>query len=139
LSLPRREIDVYRDVLATAELDTPRYLGSLIDDDKESPRYWLFVEHVRDAKPLWQCDLDQWPAAARWLKRLHGQQFAKLPPTLLRYDESFYWKWMERAAENKPPVAAIARRYQSVIDQLVQLPATFIHGEFYPSNILVQG
>src|SRR5439155_10574470 len=69
----------------------------------------------------------------------HGQQFAKLPPTLLRYDESFYWKWMERAAENKPQVAAIARRYQSVIDQLVQLPATFIHGEFYPSNILVQG
>src|SRR5436309_764332 len=28
LYLPRREIDVYRDVLATAELDTPRYLGS---------------------------------------------------------------------------------------------------------------
>jgi aminoglycoside phosphotransferase (APT) family kinase protein len=31
----------------------------------------------------------------------------------------------------------IARRYRSVVDSLTALPATVIHGEFYPSNIVV--
>src|SRR4051794_13369080 len=44
LADPRREINVYRTILADAELGTPRYYGSVIDSDDD--RYWLFVENV---------------------------------------------------------------------------------------------
>jgi hypothetical protein len=135
---PRREIEVYRDLLATAELDTPTYYGSKIDERSDEPCYWLFLERMRDAVPLWQCELDQWPAAARWLKRLHQKKILTLPGSLIRYDENFYWQWMERAAKFRPETRAIARNYSKVVERLTKLPATFIHGEFYPSNILLQ-
>lgn len=135
---PKREIEVYRDVLANADLDTPRYYGSKIDEWKEEPCYWLFLERLSNAIPLWQCELDQWPAAARWLKRLHERKFTQLPASLIRYDENFYWQWMERAANFRSEARAIAHRYAKVVERLTKLPTTFIHGEFYPSNILVQ-
>lgn len=134
---PRREIDVYRDVLAKADLDTPTFYGATIDEDPDHPRYWLFIEHLRDAIPLWQCEFDLWPAAANWLKRLHSVATDALPKSLLRYDEHFYWKWMERASQNRPELIAVAKRYGEVVERLLALPSAFIHGEFYPSNIMV--
>jgi hypothetical protein len=134
---PRREIDVYRDVLSRADLDTPAFHGAVIDDRRDSERYWLLIESVRGI-PLWQCELDAWPAAARWLRTLHAQRFDNLPPSLLRHDEAYYALWMERAARFRPEVRAIEKNYRRVIDRLTALPVTFIHGEFYPSNVLVQ-
>jgi hypothetical protein len=46
---------------------------------------------------------------------------------------------MDRARRQIPRGAAtIARNYGRCIDRLTAMPATFIHGEFYPSNVLVQ-
>jgi len=135
---PRREIDVYRDVLAKIDLDTPTFYGATIDEDPGQPRYRLFIEHLRDAIPLWQCDFDLWPAAARWLKRLHSVTIDTLPKSLLRHDETFYWKWMERAAEHRAELRGVAKHYGDIVKRLVALPKAFIHGEFYPSNIMVQ-
>src|SRR4051794_19289375 len=47
---PRREIEVYRDVLAK-NLGAPTFYGHTIDEPNQ--RYWLFIENVR-ATPLWQ-------------------------------------------------------------------------------------
>ena len=134
---PRREIDVYRDVLSRAHLDTPTFYGAVIDPRRESERHWLFVEYVRGV-PLWQCELHMWPAAARWLKTLHAQRFENLPPSLLRHDAAYYARWIERAARLRSELRPIERNYGRVIDRLVAMPPTFIHGEFYPSNVLVQ-
>jgi hypothetical protein len=136
---PRREIDVYREVLSRApNLDTPAFYGAAIDQRRESERYWLFIECVRGV-PLWQCELDAWPAAARWLRTLHAQRLESLPPSLLRHDAAFYARWIERAAKFRPTeLRPIEKNYRRVIDRLVSIPPAFIHGEFYPSNVLVQ-
>src|SRR5437763_15709197 len=78
---PRREIAVYRDVLAPLAVDGTAQLAAA----DETAARWLVLELV-DGTPLWQIgELETWQAAARWLARLHA-----LPvPTaegLLRYD-----------------------------------------------------
>ena len=75
---PRREIDVYRDVLSRLSMDSPRFYGAAVDERAEPERYWLFLECVRGI-PLWQCELDLWSEAARWLRRLHAARPAELP------------------------------------------------------------
>ena len=129
---PGREIDVYRDLLSTANsLGAPAFYAA------DAERQWLFIENVRGI-PLWQCELDLWSPAARWLKQLHSHRFGNLPASLLRHDAAYFARWIERAAEFRPELRRIAKKYGRVIDRLTALPATFIHGEFYPSNILVE-
>jgi aminoglycoside phosphotransferase (APT) family kinase protein len=94
-------------------------------------------------------ELSVWQAAARWLARLHASAarevdyFAGVAP-LLRHTESFYESWGLRAVEHygrteqRERVTWLVERHQVVIEQLLELPTTLIHGEFYASNILVQ-
>jgi thiamine kinase-like enzyme len=68
----------------------------------------------------------------------------------LHYDAAFYRLWLQRACEfvgqaltrRDPPSRALwerlVRNYDQVIQRLVALPATLIHGEFYASNVLVE-
>ncbi len=74
--------------------------------------------------------------------------FPELAP-LLVCDETLYRFWMDRALANITAAAArgkvsrrrqfqrLADRYESVVQRLSALAVTFIHGEFYASNILV--
>src|SRR5205823_13527956 len=69
---------------------------------------------------------------------------------LLHYDADFYRVWPRRAwafacwDEWKQPedarhaIAWLVQRYDQVVDRLVALPQTFIHGEFFASNVLIQ-
>jgi hypothetical protein len=87
---------------------------------------------------------------------------------LVRYDGDFYLRWVHRALafsersdksdgsdgsdksdlsdrlhrsdqpKARQRLCRLADRYQRVIDKLLALPTTFIHGEFYASNILVE-
>lgn len=148
---PAREIETYRHRLSNAALGTPDYYGSALD--RERGRYWLFVENVRGAA-LWQIgDFALWREAARWLATLHGRFSQRLDAalpeaSLLRYDEDLYRVWIQRAqkfAAEKPRrdplrvgVEWLAARYDRVVERLASLPSTFIHGEFYPSNIIVR-
>jgi aminoglycoside phosphotransferase (APT) family kinase protein len=130
---PLREIEVYRDVLATQALGTAKFYGAVTDNG----RHWLFLENVM-GDLLWQVgDFAVWRAAARWLARLHRTPTAS--PRLLCYDGAYYRQWMERAAAFHPTAGDLAPAYERAVERLLQLPSTFIHGELYASNVLVQG
>jgi hypothetical protein len=66
---------------------------------------------------------------------------------LLRYDVAAFRLWRERALELAPRrglgpggregITWLTDRYEPVVERLAALPPTFIHGEFYASNVLV--
>lgn len=128
---PLREIEAYR-LLAAAGLGTPRVYDQGAD--------WLLLERVAGVELYQRDELEAWQRAAAWLARLH-RLFAETPPAsphLLRYDADYYRGWADRArafvgAQLDPVVA----RYDAVIERLCALPTTFIHGEFFASNVLV--
>lgn len=99
-----------------------------------------------------------WERVARWLAGLHtyfagerGVGPASRTRYIIDYDADFYRVWMRRARafacrrvvhsvsrERCRAIARLAGRYERVVARLAGLPKTLIHGEFFPSNILVQ-
>lgn len=148
---PLREPAVYATVLAPRGIG-PRYYGSTIDPSAE--RYWLFVERV-EGRELYQVgDIELWRAVAKWLGEMHSSLATGLEGhagsgRLIDYDEAYYRRWIARAREfatapNEPEsrleaISWIAARYDPVIERLLELPRTVLHGEFYASNVLVAG
>lgn len=134
---PRREINVYRYLHSALDLGTPKLYGASGD--------WLFLEYV-PAPELYQIgDFEVWLEAARWLARLHASRASepaaarKRVPQLLEHDASYYGAWLRRAhAFAGSKLDSIAERYSEVMNFLLVLPRTLIHGEFYASNVLVQ-
>lgn len=121
---PRRELAVYRDVLAPLAVDGTARVAAA---DDTSGR-WLVLELV-DGTPLWQIgELETWEAAARWLARLHALPVPK-GRGLLRYDEAHLAQRLLLA----PGTERFAAR---VAEHLAALPVCLIHGDFYPANIL---
>lgn len=151
---PGREAEVYRLILQPGRVGAPEWYGAVRDAGGGACRA-VVLEKVRGV-PLWQVgDFAVWRAAAAWLAGLHGRLAASVasvaePARLIRYDAAFYRLWPQRAVRtlrvqsSAPPaedVSAFERlvgRYESVVERLLSLPATFIHGEYYPSNVLVQ-
>jgi Phosphotransferase enzyme family len=147
---PLREISVYRRLLAPADLGAPRYYGSLVDPERD--RYWLFVERVA-GRELYQIgELERWERAARWLAAMHSHFAADVEQLaeqgrLVGHDRHYYRTWIERAGEFAGGSGADARerrgldwlaaRYDGVVERLLALPTTVIHGEFYASNVLL--
>jgi aminoglycoside phosphotransferase (APT) family kinase protein len=145
---PLREIETYRAILAPSRLGAPVYYGSIVDC--RLGRYWLLLEHVAGV-PLWQAgELAVWQQAARWVAALHARFVAdteqlKRAAPLLVYDADFYRRWPRRAqrfVSVADPCRArtmrwLAERYDGLIERLVTLPVTLIHGEFVASNVLV--
>jgi aminoglycoside/choline kinase family phosphotransferase len=104
-----------------------------------------------------------WKEAARWLARFHSD-FAERRERngealghprerfshLLRHDEHFYTFWLAQAErflrnghvrsspETRRKFGRIAAAYDRVVARLMAMPRTLIHGEFYPSNIIVR-
>ncbi|MGH8542401.1 MAG: phosphotransferase [Gammaproteobacteria bacterium] len=146
---PRREIEVYRDVLAPGGLTAPECVAVVIEPDLG--RYWLFLEKV-EGELLWQIgDLEVWRAAARWLADMHAHfadRTRALPLRLLVHDREYHRRWIDRASRfARPPESGngdrrdfdwLAERYLQVVDWMVEQPTTFLHGEFYPSNIVIE-
>jgi hypothetical protein len=149
---PLREAAVYGSVLAAAPSGPPRGYGSAIE--LERARHWLFIEWV-DGRELFQVgDRDLWEAAAAWLGAMHRQLGEELDGhrasgRLLEYDRAYYRRWIERArqfarAPGQPDsrarsVDSLLARYEPAIEELLAMPKTVIHGEFYASNVLVAG
>jgi len=152
---PLREIELYRSLLDSRQLGTAFCYGSVADLPSE--RCWLFLEKV-EGRELYQVgEFEIWQQTARWLARLHsryrtvdGLQVAA-KARLIRYDGAYYERWMERASSYQTHTAEGAKTtdqlrwkqltawYPQVVHELTALPATLIHGEFYASNVIVQG
>lgn len=146
---PTREIATYRHVLGPLGIAAPRYRGAI--DDPARGRHWLFLERVV-GDPLWQRGEESvWQGAARWLAGFHARgsdRHLKLPLGLLRYDAPYYRRWLTRARRfvRWPDVSKVGRRdfdwlaarVLAATAWLDDQPLTLLHGEFYPSNVLVE-
>ena len=138
-----RERVVYESILGHFRVGAPLYYGTF--DGPGGVRY-LLLERIEGA-PLSQFgELDAWHEAARWLARLHatvGSDDAAgsaAGSRLVRYDRRYYEGWLKRArafcGARLPSVTA--RAYGRATERLLQQPATFVHGEFYAPNIMVE-
>jgi aminoglycoside phosphotransferase (APT) family kinase protein len=145
---PRRELETYRRILAPSGIGA-RCLAAVADDDP--PRHWLLIEKVPGVE-LWQVgELSVWEEVAAWLGGLHARFAGRLDelraanPYLLENSESWFRSWRERAGgvlarstdRRASGLQAALKGYDEVIESLAALPRTFIHGELYPSNVLV--
>jgi Ser/Thr protein kinase RdoA (MazF antagonist) len=143
---PLREIEVYRGLLVPHPLGSATCYGTVID--AEADRYWLFLERV-PGRELYQVgEFSTWQRVARWLAVFH-RRFApearRLGAShLLRYDGAYYRHWLERArafvqarSQDRSAFGRLAERYDRVIDRLLAVPTTFLHGDFHASNVLV--
>ena len=150
----RREIEVYRQLLAPSGLGAT-LVGSRIDPATDS--YWLLLEYVHSSRLFEVGELEAWTATARWLGAFHAR-LATTDTVTLRHsarliecDREWYRVWIDRAlrffAAGGPSCSRhdgkalrwLAERYDRVIDRLLSLPSTVIHGEFYPSNVIMTG
>ncbi len=150
---PRREIRTYTAVLDGRGWGTPRYYGAI--ESAESGRYWLFLERI-EGVPLWQVGaMESWDAAARWIGRLHatigigrGFQATGGMAHLPRMNAAHFDTWVARAdnfvrrrfgkssSDAWRRFGRIVANYPAVVRRLARLPATLVHGEFYPSNVI---
>ena len=147
LHLPEREIETYRHILTPAGIG-PRCVATI----SEPPdRYWLVIEKVPGVE-LWQIgELSLWEEVARWLGGFHSTFAGRLDearsanPHLLDLSPEWFESWcrraMERLDESEDRRARALRSelqgYGGVVSALTALPRTLVHGELYPSNVLV--
>ena len=142
-----REMRVYKELLAQADLGTARYYGSVVDASRG--RFWLLLEYV-DGMPVRYCDLKYWIAAAGWLGRMHGhfaRQSSRLSATcfLVRHDIAFFLSKADLALAAVSHISpALARRLSALLngyDRLAEVmasgPHTLVHGAYRAKEILV--
>ena len=139
-----RELATYESILAQADLNSPRYFGSYVD---EADVRYLLLERIPGLR-LWECEeFESWREAARWLARMHSRvsvETARATPAglhLLHYDRAFYEAWLHRAQQFHEPDAdltMLVQRHPYIVERLLDQPTAFIHGEFYSANILVE-
>jgi hypothetical protein len=147
---PRRDIEMYRTVLGDEGIGARCYAAVV---DELHGRYWLVLEQVPGVE-LWQVgDLAIWEQVAGWLARFHLRfadrvdEVRAAVPCLLDYDADLLRAWPTRVVERLgtlhderlPALRRLLERYDRVVDALAQVPPTLVHGEFYPSNVLVHG
>lgn len=148
---PRREVEVYRHFLAPRAIG-PRLLAASTGGPDE--RSWLLLERV-DGHPLFQEGrFPVWAEVARWLARFHRQfrnspALAEFGPVeLISYDAAFFEGCMARARERVEAEDGLGpdrrERFQAIwahdhtlVGRLTDTPPTLVHGDFYPSNVLV--
>lgn len=124
-----RETALYRDVLAGAGLGTPELVAA-------SNRHggWLVLRAVGGV-PLWQSpQVEAWCAVARWLAGAHR----RLAPSTGRMGAAVgtsYGRQLERAVARDPRAAMLAGIYADAVASLTA--DTVVHGELFPSNILL--
>lgn len=144
---PRREVAVYRSVLSTAPLGTARLFAAADEGGREPP--WLLLERVPGVELYQVGDLGVWREVARWLARLHARflrpETLPAEAPLIRHDAAYYRRWMRRALAfrrrrggSTDGLERVAERYDEVVERILALPRSLIHGELYASNVLVQ-
>jgi hypothetical protein len=143
----RYESAAYRLAVEPSRLTAPRSFG-LFRDDPAGPR-WLVLEFLTDTLRL-----DKWPErgglsrAAQWIgsfHRFHDVRANDPPECLNREGRETFQACVARATDRwaelggtHPWFHPLARDYEAVFCDLLVRRPTVVHGEFYPSNILVR-
>jgi tRNA A-37 threonylcarbamoyl transferase component Bud32 len=142
-----REVRVYDELLRERRLPVPRIYGW--DRSPISGRQELVLEYVDDLTLRHQ-DLAHWSVAARALGRLHrwfGERREQLDRCdfLLRIDAAYAWSWYDRAVVSVQALdPVLGRRLEGSVagagwaaDLLARAPATLVHNDLSPKNIIV--
>jgi Ser/Thr protein kinase RdoA (MazF antagonist) len=151
LTDPQREIDAYRQWSCLDHCSMSAWYGDTVEPEHD--RYWLFLRQLPGEELYKHGDFEVWKATARWLALMHSSDDHPLPTTpsnrWVRYDASYFRIWPSRALENlrtsasnatpvqRRQLTALAGNYADVVARLSRLPVTIVHGDFYPSNILI--
>lgn len=150
---PLREIATYERILAPFAIGAPRFYGSAIAGNG---RHWLFLERVRGVPLTEVGDFSVWLQVSAWLAGMHDRlardrrtanAIAAVP--LVPYNRMHARVWMARAQQHvdadaaqprsrRRGFSALAPKYESVLDEVAAQPVGFVHGEFFPSNVLVE-
>lgn len=143
---PGREVEVYRSILGGNVPGIPDCLASKAEDDAGA---WMLLLEKVPGVELWQVGEPKvWCEVARWAARFHQQNLPSVGHALARlvsYDRAFFEAWPGRArrfAQRWPPdrrrrLSQALDGYDLVVDDLAKMPRRFVHGELYPSNVLV--
>jgi aminoglycoside phosphotransferase (APT) family kinase protein len=150
----RRELETYQRLLDFRRIGTPVFYGS--SAVPEINGYWLILERVKGPL-LWQLGgLESWESAAEWLAAFHSEYDSNVCDHsearfahLLRLGPPQFNQWLARAEaflkrrhgldlETLRRFGRLADRYDRVVNYLAALRCGCIHGEFYPSNIIVR-
>ena len=149
---------VYRTLLAPQGARVPHWYGTFLDS---KGRTWLVIEYLDGAVPItyldgavpittaeavtWQASLKE---AARWIalfqNRVDARPEGAAVQSLITYDAEYYTGWARRTlsfAETLPGpaawLAAVVNGYATALVPMLMRHPTFIHGEYYPGNIML--
>jgi hypothetical protein len=141
-----REVRVYEELLAGADLPVPSYYGSAWNE--ATGRREVFLEHIDDWSLRYQ-SLEHWFTAARRLAALHAHFAARAEELLaydflLRLDASYLHAWAGRAlttvSDLYPDLAAgleaVVRGCDRAADVLGSQPVTLVHNDLSPKNVI---
>jgi hypothetical protein len=146
----RREVLVYRRLLAGRRFDAPAVYASLCDEARR--RYWLFFEDVGELRLEW-CDVDDWPAAFRWVARMHAGYYGREGELmdlgcLGEHGRPFYrflahgaremLEWLDARRRLVRFERLMARWFDLSVEHLARRPRTLLHGDLDCHNLMVQ-
>lgn len=143
----RYESNAYRFAVEPSRLSAPRWFG-LYREEPVGPR-WLMLEFLADAFRLDKSpERGKLSGAAAWIgsfHRFHDLRAEAPPECLNREDGAAFEACVRRVVDRwrelrvtHPWFLSLARDYEAVFRDLFSRRPTVIHGEFYPSNILVR-
>jgi aminoglycoside/choline kinase family phosphotransferase len=146
----RREVLVYRRLLTSGRFDAPTVYASLCDAARG--RYWLFVEDVGELQLAW-CEVDHWPAAFRWVARMHAEYYGreeelKALGYLGEHGPVFYrflargaremLQWLDARRRLARYERLMAQWFDLSVEHLARQPRTLLHGDLECHNLMVQ-
>jgi hypothetical protein len=138
-----REPHVYERLLAPCGLDRGIYRGSFSPPAAEES--WLLLARVRGPVLFESGELADWEEAARLAAEVHAAGPPAAVPPLLGIGSASLASWLERASgflgqgesRARQALARIAAAAKWVGGELEAIPPTVVHGELFPSNVLI--
>ena len=147
---PRREVLIYRRLLGGGHFDAPTVYASLCDESRG--RNWLFFEDV-GVLLLERCEVDDWPAAFRWVARMHAEYYGREEELralgcLGEHGPPFYrflargaremLQWLDARRRLVRLERLMTRWFDLSVEHLARQPLTLLHGDLYCHNLMVQ-
>lgn len=143
---PDKEIRIYAELLADADVPVPAYYGS--GWNAETGRHELYLEYIDDWSLKYQ-DLEEWYRAAAALADVHAAfavraEDLRACDALPALDEPYYAGVAARAREQlsrhtpalADPLDEVLRGYEEVIAVLTQAPPTLVNADLSPRNVI---